>query len=71
MSLTTNFENKNVTKVPAGACYRYWDCGNVVPGGNESKNELCNECIDWVRSGGRGHELPEQLDSPEDTYEKQ
>lgn len=50
-----NFEG--VEQVPAGACYNYWKCGNVTPGANNTGNELCQECIDWVRSGGNGHDI--------------
>lgn len=39
----------NIEKVPAGACKRYWDCGNITPGKEKTSNELCNECIDWMR----------------------
>ena len=64
--MKTDYSNYgNIESIPAGACWRYWDCGNIVEGGKENGAEMCNECLDWVRSGGRGHDVEETL-----TYEE-
>jgi len=47
----------NKVSVPAGACYHFWKCGNVTPGGKESNNEMCDECLDDVRDQGHGIEI--------------
>lgn len=60
--MKTSFEKfDGIESVPAGACFYYWRCGNTTAAGKDNAAELCDECIDWVRSGGRGHSIPEQL----------
>jgi hypothetical protein len=42
---------------PDGACINWSDCGNLTPGGPETANMMCDECLDATRARGPGHDL--------------
>ncbi|MFC7191882.1 hypothetical protein ACFQL7_20570 [Halocatena marina] len=35
---------------PDGACLRFDQCGNLAPGGTETNNSLCEDCLDDIRN---------------------
>jgi hypothetical protein len=41
---------------PEGACLNYTECGNYPPGYPDTRNKLCDDCLDEMRSRGDGLE---------------
>jgi len=41
------------TTIPEGACIYYGECGNMTPGGADTSEMICDECLDRVRHNDR------------------
>lgn len=39
---------------PEGACVNYAECGNLPPGHPETRNQMCDACLDAIRAAGDG-----------------
>jgi hypothetical protein len=54
---TTLFINEGErSSRPEGACVNWESCRGYPPGHPETKNVMCDDCLDAARSAGRGHD---------------